>query len=85
MYAYGDLRTRIERRLLDFACRMPPGTPLVARLTQAELAEAVGAARPSVARVLKQLRDEGAITSMYGGVLIVRPEVLAGRSGANGA
>jgi CRP/FNR family transcriptional regulator len=78
LFAYGDLRTRVERRLLEFACNAPPGTPLQAQLTQADLAEAVGAARPSVARVLKLLRDEGSIRSMYGGVLIVRPEALAG-------
>jgi CRP/FNR family cyclic AMP-dependent transcriptional regulator len=77
LYAYGDLRTRIERRLIEFACKSPPDTPLLAQLTQQDLAEAVGAARPSVARVLKELRDEGAIRSMYGGVLILRPEALA--------
>jgi CRP/FNR family cyclic AMP-dependent transcriptional regulator len=80
LYAYGDLRTRIERRLLEFACKDPPGTPLFAQLTQGDLAEAVGAARPSVARVLKELRDEGSIRSLYGGVMIVRPEALAQES-----
>jgi CRP-like cAMP-binding protein len=80
LYAFGDLRARIERRLLEFACRNPPGTPLIAQLTQGDLAEAVGAARPSVARVLKQLRDEGSIRSLYGGVMIVRPEALARES-----
>jgi CRP/FNR family cyclic AMP-dependent transcriptional regulator len=77
LYAYGDLRTRIERRLLEFALKSPPATPLLAQLTQQDLAESVGAARPSVARVLKELRHEGAIRSMYGGVLILRPEALA--------
>ncbi len=80
LYAFGDLRARIERRLMEFACRNPPGSPLVAQLTQGELAEAVGAARPSVARVLKQLRDEGSIRSLYGGVMIVRPEALTQES-----
>jgi CRP/FNR family cyclic AMP-dependent transcriptional regulator len=77
LFAYGDLRARIERRLLEVACREPPGTPLVAHITQGDLAEAVGAARPSVARVLKDLRDEGSITSLYGGVMILRPDALA--------
>jgi CRP/FNR family transcriptional regulator len=77
LYAYGDLRTRVGRRLLEFACKTAPGTPLVARLTQDDLAQAVGAARPSVGRVLKALRDEGSIRSMYGGVLILRPDALA--------
>jgi CRP/FNR family transcriptional regulator len=77
LYAYGDLRTRVGRRLLEFACRTAPGTPLVARLTQDDLAQAVGAARPSVGRVLKALRDDGSIRSMYGGVLLMRPDALA--------
>jgi len=80
LYALGTLRARIERRLLELACREPPGTPLVAHITQEDLAEAVGAARPSVARVLKDLRDEGSIRSLYGGVMIVRPEALAPES-----
>ncbi len=76
LYAYGDIRMRIERRLIEFALRSAPDTPLLAQLTQQDLAESVGAARPSVARVLKELRDEGTIRSMYGGVLILRPEAL---------
>jgi CRP/FNR family cyclic AMP-dependent transcriptional regulator len=80
LFAYGDLRTRIGRKLLEFACKDVPGTPLFAQLTQGDLAEAVGAARPSVARVLKQLRDEGSIRSLYGGVMIIRPEALAQES-----
>jgi CRP-like cAMP-binding protein len=77
LYALGTLRARVERRLLELACREPPGTPLVAHITQGDLAEAVGAARPSVARVLKDLRDEGSISSLYGGVMILRPDALA--------
>ena len=77
VYAYGDLRTRIERRLLEAAFKQQgSGTPVIAQVTQDDLAHAVGAARPSVARVLRELRDEGSIRSMYGGVLIVRPEAL---------
>jgi CRP-like cAMP-binding protein len=86
MYAYGDLRTRIERRLLEAAFRQEaPGTALIAEVTQDDMAQAVGAARPSVARVLKALRDEGSIRSLYGGVLIVRPEALASRRRTNAA
>lgn len=77
LYAYGGLRARIERRLLEFACLTAPGTPLIAQLSQEELALAVGAARPSVARVLKELRAEDSIRPMYGSVLILRPEALA--------
>jgi CRP/FNR family transcriptional regulator len=77
MYAHGDLRSRVERRLLEAAFReQEPGTLLVADVTQDDLAQAVGAARQSVARVLRELREEGSIQSMYRGVLIVRPEAL---------
>jgi CRP/FNR family cyclic AMP-dependent transcriptional regulator len=77
MFALGDLRTRVEWRILELACRNPPGTPLLAEITQDELAQAVAAARPSVARILKTLRDEGSIKSMYGGILVLKPQALA--------
>jgi CRP/FNR family transcriptional regulator len=77
MYAHGDLRKRIERRLLEAAFKQQaPGTLLIAEVTQDDLAQAVGAARQSVARVIRDLRDEGSIRPMYGGVLILRPEAL---------
>ena len=78
-YAYGDLRERVQLRLLEAACRMPPATPLIAPINQEDLAKATGASRSSVARVLRELREEGHIRSMYGGILIVRPEALAPR------
>ena len=77
LYAYGDLRSRVSQRLLELACKAPADGPLIAELTQDDLALAVGASRPAVARVLKELRDEGSVRSMYGGILIQRPEVLA--------
>jgi CRP-like cAMP-binding protein len=77
LYAYGDLRARVTRRLLELALKAPSERPFVAPITQDDLAQAVGAARASVARILKQLRDEGAIKSMYGGILIEKPEALA--------
>ena len=77
IFALGDLRSRVEWRLLELACRNPPGTPLVAEVTQDALAEACGAARPSVARILKTLRDEGSIRPLYGGILVLKPQALA--------
>jgi CRP-like cAMP-binding protein len=78
VYAHGDLRTRIERRLLEAAFRhQAPGRLLIAEVTQDDLAQAVGAARQSVARVMRELRNEGSIRPMYRGVLIVRPEALS--------
>lgn len=77
IFALGDLRSRVEWRILELACRNPPGTPLVANVTQDELAVACGAARASVARVLKSLREAGSVRPMYGGILVVKPEALA--------
>jgi len=78
VYAHGDLRTRIERRLLEAAFRhQAPGRLLIAEVTQDDLAQAVGAARQSVARVMRELRNEGSIRPMYRGVLILRPEALS--------
>ncbi len=83
-YAQGDLRSRIVRRLLELAVHQPVGAPLVASITQEELAKAVGAARPSVARVLAVLKREGLIRSVRGGLLITQPDQLTvpARTGA---
>lgn len=75
-YAQGDLRSRIVRRLLELAVHQPAGAPLIASITQEDLAKAVGAARPSVARVLAALKQEGSIRAVRGGLLITRPDEL---------
>ena len=85
LYAYGDLRARVTRRLLELALRTPQDGPFIAPITQDDLAQAVGGARASVARVLKELRAEGAIRSMYGGILIEKPEALAGSRNSRAA
>ena len=75
-YAYGDLRRRIIQRLLELGMRSTDGA-FVASITQEGLAAAVGATRTSVARVLRELRADGSIRSLYAGILIQRPEALA--------
>jgi len=75
-YAYGDLRRRIIQRLLELGLRSADGA-FVASITQEGLAAAVGATRTSVARVLRQLRADGSIRSLYAGILIQHPEALA--------
>jgi CRP/FNR family transcriptional regulator len=77
LYAYGDLRARIAVRLLELACHSPIDGPLVATITQEQLAQAVGASRPSVARVLKQFRTERLVRSLSRGILVERPHALA--------
>ena len=54
--AFGSLRQRVARHLLDLATSIRDGQCLAA-VTQQELAEAVGSARPAVARVVAELRD----------------------------
>jgi CRP/FNR family cyclic AMP-dependent transcriptional regulator len=83
-YAQGDLRSRVVRRLLELAVHQPEGSPLIASITQEELAKAVGAARPSVARILAELKREGLVRTVRGGLLITRPDelTLGGRIGA---
>ena len=76
LYAHGDLRSRIAHRLVELALHQPPAAPLIATITQDELAKAVGAARPSVARILADLKREGHIQSVRGGLLIARPSEL---------
>jgi len=75
LFAFGDLRTRVKRKLLEIACREPDAR-LVAPVTQEELASGVAAARPSVARVLGELRRAGAIRSTRAGIEILKPQAL---------
>lgn len=76
MLAFMDLRQRTAHRLLELAFHQPNGAALVAIVSQQDLADAVGSPRTSVARVLADLRAEGIVRSVPGGVQLVRPERL---------
>jgi CRP/FNR family transcriptional regulator, cyclic AMP receptor protein len=73
--AFGSLRQRVARHLLDLATAIRDGQCLAA-VTQQELAEAVGSARPAVARVVAELRDLDLVATIPGGVVIRDPEGL---------
>lgn len=73
--AFGSLRQRVARHLLDLAIRQPDGR-LVAPVTQQELADAVGSARPAVARVVAELRALGLVATAAPGIAIRDPEGL---------
>ena len=74
----GELRTQVATLLLDEAGA--DSEPV--RLPQATLAELLGARRPSVNRVLKQLEAEGAIRLTYRQVDILDAGALARVAGA---
>ena len=74
---FGSLRERIVRHLLDVASEHQRGPALVARLSQQELADAVGSVREVVARVLGKLRDDRLLRTRDGEVELLDPARLA--------
>lgn len=57
---------------------MWPSPDLVARISQQEVADAVGTVREVVVRVLRDLREEGAVRTGRDGITIRDPERLFG-------
>lgn len=72
--SFGSLRQRIARHLLDLAS--PAGAELVARVSQQELADAVGSVRPVVARVIRDLRLAGLVSTAPAGIVLRNPAAL---------
>lgn len=88
--AFASVAQRVVRHMLDLASHdlsrpeRPAGRPvLVARVTQSDLADAVGSVREVVVRVLRQLRDEGLIETGRDGIVIIDPERLVAEHGWN--
>jgi CRP/FNR family transcriptional regulator len=73
---FGSLRQRVARHLLDLAASRQQGRGLVARVTQQEVADAVGSVRPVVARIIRDLRTEGLISTTSDGIVILKPDEL---------
>ncbi len=73
---FGSLQQRVARHLLDLAASRQRGRDLVVKLTQQELADAVGSVRPVVARILRDLRVEGIITTTSDGIILLKPDEL---------
>ncbi|MEJ2597026.1 MAG: helix-turn-helix domain-containing protein [Anaerolineales bacterium] len=78
--AFGSLQQRVARHLLDLAAARQQGQGLLVQLTQQELADAVGSVRPVVARILRDLRIEGVISTSSDGILILKPEELQAKT-----
>src|SRR6476659_9601299 len=73
---FGSLRQRVARHLLDLAASRQQGRGLVAKVTQQEVADAVGSVRPVVARIIRELRIEGLISTTSDGIVILKPDEL---------
>jgi CRP/FNR family transcriptional regulator, cyclic AMP receptor protein len=74
--AFGSVRERIARHLLDASTPGRQGHPTVA-ITQQALADAVGSAREVAARVVRAFRAERLVRTRPGGIVLLAPERLA--------
>ena len=81
---FASVQQRVVRHLLDLAVRPPEGDPagraLVARVTHQQLADAAGTVREVAARTLQQLRRDGLVSSVPGGVRLDDPAALHRRT-----
>ena len=80
--AFGTVRQRVASHLLDPAsAQQLPHGGLVARVSQQDLADAVGSVREVVARVLRDFRIAGIVATAADSILILDPARLHGESG----
>ena len=77
----GTMRERVAWHLLDQVLPAPGGGRLIVDLTQQQLADSVGSVREVVARVLRDLRDAGLVTTTNHRIEIVDPVNLAAIAG----
>jgi CRP/FNR family cyclic AMP-dependent transcriptional regulator len=68
---FGTVRQRVARHLLDLVVEGPPDAPLVAPISQQELANAVGTVREVVSRVLQVFRSEGLVRATQAGLEVL--------------
>jgi CRP/FNR family transcriptional regulator len=78
--AFATVRQRVARQLLDLASTEQhdsvPSGELVVRITQQDLAAAVGSVREVVVRVLRELRDAGTVRTERNGIVLLDPAQL---------
>ena len=80
--AFGSVRQRVAAHLLDLAsAQQQPRGRLVARVSQQDLADAVGSVREVVARVLRDFRVAGMVATSSDSILIVDAAGLYSESG----
>lgn len=70
-----DLSSRVAARLIEYA-RPAPGKRSTVRISQSELAAAVGGSRQGVNRILQGLQAQGLVNLTYGAVQIGDIEAL---------
>ena len=74
--AFGTVRQRLARHLLDIAAQQQTGSELVVRIGGQALADAIGTAREVVARTLRDLRAAGIVASTDDGIAVLHPDLL---------
>lgn len=84
-HVFAPISDRVAHRILQLSQRRPPRGELIAPLGVAALADSVGATRTSVSRVLRQLREAGAIQQDRRGIRIIKPEALAPHTWVDGS
>lgn len=75
-HAFGSVRQRLARHLLDLAAEQQRGSTMRVSVTQQALADATGAARETVARTLRELETGGLVERTKHGIRVVDPERL---------
>ncbi len=75
--AFGTVRQRVVRNLLDIAAQRQEGAALIAPVSQQELADAVGSVREVVARVLGDLRRQRLVDTGPDGITLLDPARLS--------
>lgn len=79
--AFGSVKQRVASHILDLASmEQRPGARLAARVSQQELADAVGSVREVVARVLRDLRLAGIVATSADRILVLDPARLHAES-----
>ena len=81
--AFGSVRQRVAAHLLDLASAQQEPAWLAARVSQQELADAVGSVREVVARVLRELRVAGVIATAADRIVILDATRLYAESGGS--
>ena len=74
--AFSTVRQRVVRHLLDLAADRQRDPALVARITQQDLADAVGTVREVVVRTLRELRHDRLVETGRACIVISKPERL---------